>query len=288
MNVPNFFIVGAAKAGTTSLHQYLSAHPEIVMPDHKEPNYFTHEEIEEQGLYYKKENVSSKAAYLSLFSGKGSVKGEASVSYLFYPKTAKKIKAMNPEAKIVIVLRDPTKRAYSHYQMDKRLGYVDECFTVLLQRKAIHPLRHLYYQQFFELGLYYEQVKRYMDTFSPDQLCILLFDDLIEQPEDTVRKIYRFLGVDDTVIIPTIKKHNEHKEPRNKWIKHLYRNPSLRKSLKRITPGFLRKQIERVGFDNTKAEPLSIENRKALREYYKSDVQQLEKLIGRDLSEWYD
>ena len=98
----DFFIVGAPKAGTTSLFYYLKNHPDIIMSSVKEPNYFTHQEISNQNLYYKKENfgISTLERYHALFPPQVDSKkfGEGSVSYLFYPETAKKIYDYNYEA----------------------------------------------------------------------------------------------------------------------------------------------------------------------------------------------
>ena len=126
MTLPSFFIVGAPKAGTTSLYHYLEEHPEVYMSPIKETNFFSSKQMQEQELYYDATPIQSKNQYLELFKDVSQEKqvGEASVSYLYYTGVAKKILEFNPKAKIVIMLRNPVERAFSHYLMDKRLGYL--------------------------------------------------------------------------------------------------------------------------------------------------------------------
>jgi sulfotransferase family protein len=163
--LPNFFIIGAAKAGTTSLYHYLEDHQEVFMCSVKEPNYFSYDDIIRQNLYYSEKGFGNKEEYEALFKDVTSEKaiGEASVSYLFYEKTPTKIKAVVPDAKIIIILRNPVDRGFSHFLMDKKLGYISLVFEDVIFKRVQHKNIDLYYQQYVELGLYHEQVKRYKD-----------------------------------------------------------------------------------------------------------------------------
>src|SRR5882672_9220913 len=117
MKLPNFFIVGAPKAGTTSLYYYLSHHPEVFMSPVKEPNFFSYDETVKQNLYHKEKGVGKFEEYRQLFAssnGHHKAIGEASVSYLFYPSVPQRIHELVPKAKIIISLRNPVERAYSH------------------------------------------------------------------------------------------------------------------------------------------------------------------------------
>src|SRR5438045_1184872 len=169
--LPNFFIVGAPKAGTTSLYHYLKNHPEVFMSPIKEPNYFSYEETVKQNLYHKEKGVGTFEEYAELFvsaNGHHKAVGEASVSYLFYSSVPEKIKELIPDAKIIMSLRNPVERGTSHYFMEHKLGYVSESLDDIVFRKSKHKHAHLYYQQFVELGLYYQQVKRYIDIFGTE------------------------------------------------------------------------------------------------------------------------
>ena len=137
------FIVGAPKAGTTSLHYYLNEHPEILMSSVKEPDFFLEKEIDDIGLYYGTTRIETSDKYHNLFSDKKDeeIFGESSVSYLYYPEVPKRIKEYNTEAKIIIMLRNPVDRAFSHYLMDFKLGLLsdkfEDVFTEMLN-KAIN------------------------------------------------------------------------------------------------------------------------------------------------------
>ena len=135
MTLPTFFIVGAPKAGTTSLYHYLEEHPEVYMSPIKETNFFSSKQMQEQELYYDATPIQSKNQYLELFKDVSQEKqvGEASVSYLYYTGVAKKILEFNPKAKIVIMLRNPVDRAFSHFLMDKRLGLSISSFMDVIQ-----------------------------------------------------------------------------------------------------------------------------------------------------------
>ena len=132
----DFFIVGAPKAGTTSLHHYLNEHPEIEMSTQKEADFFSDESLQKQGLYYGKNRIDTLEKYHNLFPSIQEKKyGEASVSYLFYEDVPKKIKEYNSNGKIIIMLRNPVERAFSHYLMDYRLGLIIPPLEEFFERK---------------------------------------------------------------------------------------------------------------------------------------------------------
>ena len=193
--LPNFIIVGAPKAGTTSLCNYLSEHDEIFMSTPKELNFFSHNEIIKQNLYYKDFYVACLEEYESHFDKavKKKAVGEGSVSYLFYPQTPIKIHKIIPDVKIIIMLRDPSERAISHYLMDVKLGLVKKCLKQIYLEKDNN---NLYYQQYIKLGLYAEQVKRYIDVFGNSKVKIILQEDLASMGSQILREIYRFIDDD--------------------------------------------------------------------------------------------
>ena len=173
----NLFIVGAPKAGTTSLHHYLNEYPEILMSIIKEPDFFSDIEIQEQGLYYGSSRINNITKYNSLFSDwiDESIIGEASVSYLFYPNVPQRIKIYNDNSKIIIMLRNPIERAFSHYLMDYRLGLTSDTFEEEFDKKNT-----LNFQQYFLLGNYFHQVKRYLDIFGKENVHIIWYSDFKE------------------------------------------------------------------------------------------------------------
>ncbi len=287
--LPNFIIVGAPKAGTTSLYHYLSEHPQIFMSTPKEVNYFSKEEIEGQGLYYKDFKANDFVEYESLFTGVSDERaiGEGSVSYLFYPETPKKIKKALPNVKIIILLREPVSRGFSHYLMDYRLGLVDASFEEIVFKRCTHKTSHLYFQQYVELGLYFEQVKRYLSTFGNNKVKIYLQDDLRQDPKKMFNDLFEFLEIDN-VIIPNIdRQHNVFSMPRNGLIHSLYASPIIRSTISRIFPEVAKEKIRDVFFERKKKPELEKKSRQHLIDYFQKDIQQLERLIERDLSHWY-
>lgn len=288
MNIPDFFIVGAPKSGTTSLYHYLKEHPDIFMPDIKEVNFFSSNEITSQNLYYKNQVViDNKDDYLNLFKNTNpeEITGESSVSYLFYPEVAKKIKKFNPNAKIIIVLRNPVYRAFSHYLMDFNEGYFDKSFGDIFNKKSSEQIKSkqfkLFFQQVFELGLYYSQVKRYLEVFPRENVFIIFQEDLRENTESIIKDLYSFIGVNNDFSPVISKKHNTYSVPSNKFLKSIYRNSKLRSLLEQLLPratkNFLRKK-----FFNSDKPVLDKKLLNDVSEFYMEDKLKLGSLLGLD------
>src|ERR1700722_14804099 len=285
---PNFFIVGAPKAGTTSLYYYLEEHPEVYMSVIKETNYFSNTEIREQGLYYNEEGVVSPGEYEAQFAGVANENaiGEASVSYLFYPSVPQKIKEFNPGARIIIVLRNPIERVFSHYLMDKRLGFVKMSLEDILSQKGKSNSLGLFYQQYIGLGLYYEQVKRYFDNFGRGRVKVFLYEDIVSDIDKVVKEIYNFLGVDDSYIAATDKKHNVFLAPKNPFIEKLYTLKFVRSAIKKIFGEKLQDSIKNLFFAKEKKPQLEKALENKMIELFSADIFNTGQLIDRGLSNW--
>ena len=287
--LPNFFIVGAPKCGTTSLYFYLQQHPDIFMCPIKEPNYFSFEEIEKQKLYYRSVHIRSLKKYEALFSGVKTEKaiGEASVSYLYYPLVPLKIKQIVPQAKAIMLLRNPVDRAFSHYLMDVRLGYVNINFDNIIARKSSHRMLDLYYQQYVSLGLYYNQVKRYFDVFGNNNVSVIIFDELKTNARAVVKSLYSFLDVDTDYEPDTAQKKNEFLMPNNKLMRLLYENRAARTAAKALLPKSIATWVNGI-FASPMTKPTQSDAAKnILRDIYRADIGELEHLIGADLKTWY-
>jgi len=281
---PNFFIVGAPKAGTSSLYHYLNEHPEIYMCPEKEPNFFSCQEIKAQKLYYRKENIGSLKEYQALFRGVGDEKaiGEASVSYLFYPEVPQKIKNAVSDAKIIIILRNPVKRAFSHYLMDFRLGYTRLSFEDIIFDKKKHPL---HYQQYLELGLYSNQVQRYLSTFRENDVKIVIFEQFVQDQKNEMFSLLQFLNVNSMYSHQLLKKYNPSVVPKNGYIRFFYGKAGLRKFLKFVLPESTLNRVARFFFKSG-LPSLNGETENFLKSFYTEDIQKLENLIKRDLKYW--
>ena len=236
MRNPNFFIVGAPKCGTTALFRFLEHHPQVFLSDPKEVNFFSKKELEEQNLYYQDFKPKNEKEYLNLFKNaekQHKIIGEASVSYLYYPDVAKRIYSFNPDSKIVILLREPVSRAWSHYLMDKRLGLVKkELMEIFKSKESIDSLN---FQQYFLLGNYSIQIERYIRFFGKGNVKIFFSDDLKNNTDNVVAELYQFLGIKYYQIAEETS-HNSYKEPKGVLIQKLYSTSFLRKNIKRLIP----------------------------------------------------
>jgi hypothetical protein len=290
MTMPNFFIVGAQKAGTTSLYHYLDQHPQVYMSPTKEPHFFEgmHSDFRWPGR--RVAPVTDLGDYVALFEGVTDEKaiGEASASYLYSPKAPALIKRSTPDAKIIAVLRNPVERAYSNFLHLMQVGREPlASFAEALQAEEGRTQDKWgptwYYKQ---KGFYHDQVKRYFDTFGRDQAKIWLYEDLRDDPAGMMRDVFGFLGVAERFIPNVSTGHNPSGLPRNEalyiWARKLSaRNPVL---VDRLFPAGLRGYIKRRIF--VKPPPLPSEVRRQLTDSYREDILKLQELIGRDLSPW--
>jgi hypothetical protein len=288
--LPNFLIVGAAKAGTTSLYEYIRQHPDIFMPSRvKEPGYFRNP-IESWVP------AMSFEAYLDLFkegSGKKAI-GEASTPYLTSEESPELIRSTLGDVKIIIVLRNPAKRAFSLYLYNLMNGWEGEdTFEKALDKEPLRlkkPMPHVFY--YFHSGLYFQQVKRYIDTFGRDRVMVYLFEDLVKRPLPICKEVFDFLNIDSR-FTPTIEVHNESKKPASIMLQHwLYSEAEELKLLPGWFPCRLFRVYRKFMKVNTflgglqKKPRVSESTYETLMARYRSDIQQLEALLKRDLSVW--
>ncbi|HIG32124.1 MAG TPA: sulfotransferase [Flavobacteriales bacterium] len=284
----DFFIVGAPKAGTTSLYHYLNEHPQIEMSLQKEPDYFSDAAIQKQGIYYGKNRIDTEEKYNTLFNTqkKDVIFGEGSVSYLFYPNVAQDIKAYNPIAKIIIMLRNPIDRAFSHYLMDYRLGLVSDSFEDIINKKSKHKNAHLFYQQYIKVGEYATQLKRYFDVFDKENILLIDYEDFKSDVVGTVDLVYSFLNVSAEFVADLNKKHNTFTMPKNKLIRFMYSFVVIRNILSFIFPKSMVKAVRLILFRKNKKPKLLEETSNQLKHYFSNDVRLLESIIGKDYSKW--
>jgi hypothetical protein len=287
---PNFFLVGAAKAGTTSLYAYLSQHPKVFFPAIKEPHFFTRVQPAPEQRFLI-EAVTKRSAYLRLYahSGDYSVIGDASPSYLWHPEVPQRIRAAAPEAKIALILRDPVERAYSHYLMDYREGAQSRPFYQALvddmnRAQKGWGVSYLYY----ELGLYAEQVERYFTIFRPERIKVLMFDDLRRDTPAVLREMAGFLGLDPQPLgrVDMSRQHNSYAAPRNQYLRRIAGAKFSRRVGRVLIPHRLGAFIfERVFLKRAAKPPLDLRARELLCSLYDPELDRLERLLGRQLPE---
>ena len=284
----NLFIVGTPKSGTTALYEYLRHHADVFLPEIKETNYFSHREIARQQLYYKAQVINHRPAYEELYASASSQKWllDASVSYLYYKDVPERIFQYNPKARIIILLRDPTERAFSHFLMDKRLGFLPTGLDTIFEKKLHDHRSKLAYQQCISLGLYYEQVKRYLDVFPQNQIRIFFHHEVKADRTKWLAEVCAFLDISPLREEASRQEHNAYSNPKNKLVQSMYKAKWLRSGIRTLIPKQLQKSLLSRFFDNTKPE-LDPQLKLKLRAYYKNDIQKLESLVDKDLSNWY-
>lgn len=284
----DFFIVGAPKAGTTALYSILNKHPQVCMSSEKETNYFSFKEIEEQKLYYVKTNINNESDYRLLFKceEQAIVLGEASVSYLYYSEVPKRIKTYNPDAKIIISLRDPVKRAFSHYQMDFSLGLVDTTFHQIFLNGPTHPKTGNYYQQYFLLSNYADQIERYIQQFPISNICILLHENLIQCPEQSLEKVFNFLGIEKIIDPNKFEKQNVSGAGKNILIQKLYQNKYLRKTSSFLFGNTLKNIIKSSLLSKDNLPTLDTTFAIELQHYFQPQLLKLKNQTGLKIDHW--
>ena len=305
---PNLFIVGQPKSGTTALHQFLGQHPEIFMSSIKEPHFFCSDfHLESDRAYGKQRffDFRSESAYLQLFNRVDGEKiaGESSTNYLYSQVAAQKIHHFNPDAKIIIILREPAKYLYSlHSHYVKFTEENEPDFLTALAKESdrraekissprVTSPSYLYYNRRIK---YYQQVKRYCDRFSPEQIKIVIFEEFKSENERIYREILEFLRVDPS-FTPEYGAVNVNKEVKFAAINNLVNNPLV----KNISKNLLSQEFNEFVRDNIVERFLWHQAPKAsmpetikidLMKQYEPEVAKVSELIGVDLvAKWgYD
>ena len=295
---PNFLIIGAAKAGTTSLYRYLQQHPDVFLSTPKEPRFFALEghPLDFQGpiQVINRTSITRWEDYQALFtegSGKKAI-GEASTVYLYEPSAAERIEHYLGQPKLIVVLRNPVSRAYSSYLHLVRDGQETLSFEAALEAENQRisdkwpPLWH--YQN---RGFYAQQLQRYFDRFDPAQIKICLFEDLVANPLGLMQELFEFLEIDPKFEPDVSKRANRSGVPKLRWLSHLLnRQNPIKNIAKTMVPTGLRKNIyntlqtSNTG-DKTQINP---QLKQKLIQYYRDDVDQLQTLTGLSLSHWLE
>ncbi|GAB4300385.1 MAG: sulfotransferase domain-containing protein [Oscillatoriaceae cyanobacterium] len=302
MNKPNFLIIGAAKAGTTSLFHYMKQHPQIYMAPGKETNFFA---LEGEKLNFcgpgddldtNSFSITKLENYQNLFQGvAGQIAiGEASPFYLYSEKAPLKIFQYDPKMKMIVILRHPVERAYSnflHFSRGGREPFSDFNLAIDNEQNRIDN-NWQWLWHYVQLGFYYIQIQRYLQFFDRSQLKICFHEDLEKNPNQLICELFNFLGVDESFIPDISTRHNVSGLPKNKFwqstlqtilIKSTFVKPISRLLLKPET----RLKIASYMLSQNLSKPqLSPDIRQKLIRIYREDILKLQDLLQRDLSHW--
>jgi hypothetical protein len=301
MHLPNFFLIGTAKGGTTSIHYYLSQHPDVLVSEPKEPLFFQAEY--ERGVDYY------MCTYFKSYNGQ-KVVVDAAPQHLYLPYVARRIQATVPTARLAVICRDPVDRAISSYWQSASRGVETKPFEEAIQRniermsygpcfetdeEGIHYAEiankgkdHLQraFGFYIEPGYYARYIEMYQSLFGEDKLKILFFEDLQRDPSGTIHQLLDFLGLPPIALQDVSAQNEAISKPAASMIRLLGGIPVVQ----RISPHLrtrIKRQIGRflsVG-QNVKLN-VSPAARRRLVEHYRPHNRRLAEITGRDLSHW--
>jgi Sulfotransferase family len=300
-HMPDFFVVGHPKCGTTALYEMLRQHPQIYMPDVKEPSFFVPETRARAGNSKHPDTLES---YLALFAAArpGQRVGEASPSYLWSSTAARRIAQARPDARIIAILREPASYLRSLHLQFLRTNVESEkdLRTALrleerrregdaLPRNSTRPRWLLYSEQV----RYVDQLRRYHEMFSRQQMLVLIYEEYRADSAGTLRQVLRFLDVDETFSIDAVEANpaTRIRSPRlEEIVRSLYLGRSrtsrtLKAAIEALTPRRLRREVLALQRRAQRARPRSPDEQLMLelRRRYKGEVVALSEYLNRDL-----
>ena len=295
--MPQFLLIGAARAGTTAIYSYLRQCPDIFMPRLKEPNFFAFEgqtlACRGPGADYINNSVTRLAEYRDLFatSPPGAVLGEASPLYLFADQAAARIRHHAPEARLVVVLRNPVDQAFSHfmYATKQRIEPLTDFVAALAaedQRMADGWQPLFGYSRF---PRYAEQLARYLALFPRDQILIRLYEEFERDPATLMQDILGHIGVTSGFRPDMAVKHNAGGVPKNRIFQDfLMKSNPVTRAIGLVVPQETRLRIRDrlAGFNLKRDETMPPEARAILLNRLGDQIKALQPMIDRDLSAW--
>lgn len=296
MVLPNFFVAGAQKSASSSLHEYLKQHPDIFMSTPKETNYFS----------YGKEYAKGATYYSGLFAGAENykIRGESSIGYMMFPDAIARIKKDIPKPKFIFILRNPIDRVYSHYWFLRGRAYEDRQFIeAFMHEKDREPLqtenRHGMFKFYYQFGLSYKWLLKYFDAFGRDSIYVLTSESLRSDPLAALNGCFKFLGVSPLEKLDKVFEEN---------VTPALGSPSLYPPMMSVIGAFdkaiaffpsglipvIKKVRNKFVWLSVKhlMQPLSsypkitVDQREVVASYYRQDVALLRELTGKTFQEW--
>jgi hypothetical protein len=283
---PNLFIIGAAKAGTSALHQYLDEHADVFMCRPKEPGYFAHDPTAKRPFECPKTFSFDLAEYLKLFENarNARIRGDASTHYSKLPRNAgcaERIHEFNPNAFIIYMIRDPIERTISHYWWNVRWeGEKRDLFSAIRDDP-----------QYRDCSSYARQIRPYLRLFGSARVLVLTNEELKAKPRDTVREVYKWLEIDWQFQPASIgRKINDTPDvviqPRSTWLER-FRMSGFWNSIGPRVPTTLRASARRMLHREIDRQSVSVT---AVEEYLRpaqlNETADLSELLGRRFDDW--
>ena len=304
MRKPDFFIVGAPKSGTTAMADYLGQHPDIFMPEYKDSNTFGSDLLFEHNVNHPPDKFRvDYDTFLSWYKAATTEArlGEASVLYLVSKRAAEEIKAFNPSAQIIAMLRNPVDMLYAvhgHFLLDLNEDIDD--FSEALDAEAdrrngkripatCYTPSGLFYS---DLAAYSEHLSRYFRAFGRENIHVIIFDDMKGDTSSAYRDTLEFLGVDPN-FEAELGIRNAARRLRSRALQQWIVNPpwplrtiALRLSRVVSLRNLVNEALVRLNTVTQPREPMSFQLRRHLQDKLRPEVERLSELLGRDLTHW--
>lgn len=292
VKLPDFIIAGVSRSGTTSLYNALKQHPEIFLPSLKEPFFFN-------GPYFESYNVHESAIgtiaeYIQLFAGASEkITGEATSIYLYsFESVIPNLKSIYggkyKDIKIIIILRNPAERAFSHYKLFIRDALESIEFEEAIEADVIERRKKIRIgYDYIGLGMYYKQVKAFLASFS--NVKIFIYEDFKKNNMNAIKEIFRFLEVDDAFTPEIRLRYNIAGRVRSQWLHDyvFFRKSFIKDFLKPFIPHDLEMKIRhKIIEKNSRRWEINPDTKRKLISIYRDDIHKLQYLLNRDLSIW--
>jgi hypothetical protein len=300
---PDFFIVGAAKAGTTALFGELGRHPGVFLPDVKEPHHFAPEGalyvprgVSDDHVLARRQHgffaIANPDRYQAGFQDArpDQLAGEASTSYLTGPGPAERIHQARPDAKLIAIVRDPVERAFSHYLMHVRRQDVRLPFERATRDDWVDDAGRTVPNSYLELSRYGARLDDYRRHFPRDQIRVVLFEEFARDPAPVVADLLEWLGLDPEALAraPPARTPNQFGEPRGWVARRMLQFPLGQPLARALLPRGLRRiLLDRVLLRRSAKPRLDEAVRRRLRETFQPDVDRFAAVWGeRFAEEW--
>ncbi len=301
MRLPNFLVVGAPKAGTTSMHRYLREHPDIYVADHKGLHYFTYPDLaahvagpgDSAAIQGFCQTLEEYTVHYSAVESQSAI-GDNSPSYLYYANCIPRIQqTLGNQVRIIAMVRNPIDRAFSNYQHLVRSQRETLSFYDALLAEEERAYNHWGdFWRYTGHSLYAAKIGAYIEAFGRERMMVIVHDQLASDPLGVVRSVYRFLGVDDQVVPANIGiVYNRGGSVSNPLLGLLERPAGWKTTAKSLLPRTLYRRlrdtkdawVERSKVNTTRPDDRSVA---LLQEHFRDDIDEMERLLAVDLTAW--
>ena len=295
LRLPSFLVVGAAKSGTTALYEYLIRHPSIYLSSGtKESRFLTGlTPITDPEICRYVRVVTSFEEYAQLFNAAtpDQIIGEVDpwLLYLHQRSVQRIIHYLEPQVKLIVILREPVSRAYSHYYHIVKQGWTTTTFEQIAERFIDNGEDMWFHRMIFEASQYSEQLATFLDVFDRQNMLILRHNEMHSNLNGVVQRVFDFLGVDPHFEPDKLFKANVGGIPRNRQLHSILTKKTLMwRLVKPMLPISVRRKLRYslVNRNLRRYPPLAMGLRQELRNYYRDDVLRSQELINDDLSDW--